>query len=157
MANLFNKLMIRQMQEQVNNFLELSKKPIPKNGWIRTIRQALGISSRILAKRLNCSQANITMMESRERKGTINLNTLDQLAKAMNCKLVYCIVPIQPFDKMLEEQAILIAKRQITLVHHSMLLEEQGLSEQQLKQMEEDYIRELLQGNPKKLWRTDEF
>ena len=71
---------------------------------------------------------------------------------AMNCKLVYCLIPIEPFDKLLEEQAKLLAKKRIELINHSMKLEQQGLTQKQLKQQEDDLVQELLQGNPKKIW-----
>jgi predicted DNA-binding mobile mystery protein A len=148
MINRFKKLMREQVQESINNFLELTKKPIPKKGWIRTIREALGMSSYVLANRLGCSRSNITSIEHRETKGTISLETLEQVAQAMNCKLVYCLVPIEPLDN--------IAKKRIKIINHSMALEEQGLKPKQLQRQEDDLVQELLQGNPKKLWDNDE-
>lgn len=156
MVDNFKKLMREQVQESLNNFLELTRKPIPKKGWIRTIREALGMSSYVLANRLKCSRANITTIEERETKGTISLETLEQVAQAMNCKLVYCLVPLEPLDKILEKQARIIAKKRIKNINHSMSLEQQGLNPKQLKQQEDDLIQELLQGNPKKLWDNNE-
>ena len=156
MINRFKKLMREQVQESINNFLELTKKPIPKKGWIRTIREALGMSSYVLANRLGCSRSNITSIEHRETKGTISLETLEQVAQAMNCKLVYSLVPIEPLDKILEKQARHIAKKRIKIINHSMALEEQGLKPKQLQRQEDDLVQELLQGNPKKLWDNDE-
>ena len=155
MADIFKKLMREQVQESLNTFLELAKKPIPKKGWIRTIREALGMSSYVLADRLGCSRANITTIEQRERKGTISLETLEQVAQAMNCKLVYCLVPLEPLDTILEKQARSIAKKRVKIINHSMSLEQQGLTQKQLQQQENDLVQELLQGNPKKLWNDD--
>ncbi len=155
MADIFKKLMREQVQESLNTFLELAKKPIPKKGWIRTIREALGMSSYVLADRLGCSRANITTIEQRERKGTISLETLKQVAQAMNCKLVYCLVPLEPLDTILEKQARSIAKKRVKIINHSMSLEQQGLTQKQLQQQENDLVQELLQGNPKKLWNDD--
>jgi predicted DNA-binding mobile mystery protein A len=156
MADGFKKLMREQIQESLNNFLELTKKPIPKKGWIRTIREALGMSSNVLAERLGCTRANISSIEQRERKGTITLETMEEVAQALNCKLVYCLVPVEPFDKTLEKQARLIAKKRIQIINHSMKLEQQGLTSKQLQQQEDDLVQELLQGNPKALWVSDE-
>jgi predicted DNA-binding mobile mystery protein A len=152
MSDGFKKLMREQVQESLNNFLELAKKPIPKKGWIRTIREALGMSSYVLANRVGCSRANITSIEHREKNGTISLKTLEEVAQALNCKLVYCLVPIESLDKILEHQARSLAKEKISLINHSMKLEQQGLSSKQLKQQEDDLVQELLQGNPKNLW-----
>ncbi len=75
----------------------------------------------------------------------------------MNCKLVYCLVPLEPLNKILERQARAIAKKRIKIINHSMSLEEQGLNAKQLKQQEDDLVKELLQANPKKLWDDDEI
>lgn len=156
MADGFKKLMREQVQESLNNFLELTKKPVPKKGWIRTIREALGISSQVLANRLGCTRANVSTIEQRERKGTITLETMERVAQALNCKLVYCLVPLEPLEKILEKQARIIAKQRIKIINHSMKLEQQGLTAKQLQQQEDDLVQELLRGNPKALWSSDE-
>ena len=69
MSDGFKKLMLEQVQEALNGFMDLAKKPIPKKGWIRTMREALGMSSYVLANRMDCSRTNITTIEQRERKG----------------------------------------------------------------------------------------
>lgn len=156
MTDSFKKLMLEQVQDSLNDFAILAKKPVPKDGWIRTIRTALGMSSYVLAKRMGYNRSNITSLEQREKKRNITLETLDQVAQAMNCKLVYCFVPLEPLTKQLEKQARIVAKRQIRSINHSMKLEEQGLNPKQLQQQEDDLIKELLSGNPKNLWDNDE-
>ena len=157
MSNDFKKLMREQVQEKLNDFAVLTKQSIPIDGWIRTIRDALGMSSYVLAQRLGCAPSNISTMEKREKQGSITLETLEQVAQAMNCKLVYCLIPLEPLDKMLERQARIVAKKKIRLINHSMKLEEQGLNPQQLQRQEEELVKELLQGNSKKLWNDDEL
>ena len=65
----FKKLMRKQVQESLNNFMTVSKIALPRDGWIQTIRKALGISSYVLADRVGCSRSNITTIEQREKKG----------------------------------------------------------------------------------------
>ena len=156
MTSRFRKLMREQVQESLKNALVLAHKPIPSKGWIRTIRESLGIPPLALARSLGCSRTNIVAIERREAKGTISLQTLEQAAQAMNCKLVYYLVPLEPFDALLEKQARLLAKKRIKVINHSMQLEQQGLTTKQLKQQEDDLVEELLQGDPKKLWVDDE-
>lgn len=156
MADGFKKLMRQQVQTSLQGYEELAQKPIPSKGWIKTIREALGMSSYVLASRLAKSRANVTSMEQSEQKKTISLKSLEQIAQALNCKLVYCLVPIEPLDKILENQARKVAQHRIKLINHSMKLEQQGLSAQQLKQQEDDLVQELIQGNPKDLWGDDE-
>jgi DNA-binding transcriptional regulator YiaG len=71
MANGFKKLMREQVQESLNAFLALGQKSVPQKGWIRTIRDALGMSSAVLAERLDCSRANITQIEQREKRAPL--------------------------------------------------------------------------------------
>jgi predicted DNA-binding mobile mystery protein A len=154
MTDSFKKLMRDQVQEKVNDFLGLTKLSVPKNGWLRTIRHALGIPAEVLAKRLGCSRTNIIAIENREKKGTVTLETLEQVAKALNCKLVYCIVPLKPLDQILEDQARAVAKQQIEAVNHSMRLEQQGLTVKQFEQQENALAKEIL-GSPRRLWSDD--
>jgi len=153
----FKKLMRQQVQEALDGYREPAKKPIPQKGWMHTIREALGMSSTILAKRLKKSRANVTQLEQSEQKKTISLKSLEQVAQALNCKLVYCLVPNEPLDKILEAQARKIARHRIKIINHSMQLEQQGLNSEQIKEQELDLIQELLQGNPKNLWGDDEI
>lgn len=155
MTQNFRKLMRAQVQESLNAFKALIIKPIPQGGWVRTIRDALGMSSYALANRLGCSQANVALIEKSEKKKTISLDTLETVANALNCKLVYCLIPLESLDEILENQAKKVAHEKIKIINHSMKLEQQGLTAKQLQQQEDDLVRELLQGNPKKLWSIE--
>ena len=157
MVRFFKKLMRKQVQEVLDNLDEISKRPVPQGGWVRVMRDALGISSYVLAKRMGSSQANIVSIEKRERSKTISLETIDQVARAMNCRLIYYLIPEKPLDQMLEDQARRVAKKQIKLTNHSMKLEQQGLTKKQIKQQEDDLVQELLEGPLKKLWDKDEI
>ena len=152
MKRLFQKTMREQIQADLDNPLELSKKQTPKAGWIKLIRQALGMTSYQLAKRIGCSQSNVMALERREKAGAITLNALEQTAKAMNCHVVYFFVPEKSLNHIMENQAHVIAKKQLQAVGHSMALEQQGLTSQQEKKQEDSLVKELLQGNPKYLW-----
>ena len=156
MADDFKRLMQAQVRKSLNDFVDLAHKPVPKNGWIRSLREALGMSSYVLADRLKCDRSNLTAMEKREKQGSITLESLEQVAQAMNCKLVYSLVPIESFDALLEKQARIVAKKKIKFINHSMRLEAQGLDARQLQTQEDDLVQELLQGDPKKLWDNDD-
>lgn len=152
MGNSLKKLRQLQIQENLESYMPLLAKSAPRNGWIRLIRSALGIQTSILAKKLNCSAANVSLLEKSEKAKTISLNKLDEIAQALNCKLVYSIIPMEPIDQMLVKQANKIAKKQIRAINHSMALEQQGLNDKQVKLQEKLLAEELLQGNLKKLW-----
>lgn len=152
MLDNFQKLMRLQVQEDLNNPESLMKKPVPKGGWIKLIRQSLGMTTHQLAKLLNCSRPNISAMERREKMKTISLESLELAAKAMHCRLVYCLIPEKPLENLREEQARLIAKKRLQAIGHSMELEQQGLTPTQKKLLEQSLIQELLWEKPKKLW-----
>ena len=157
MKQIFKKMMREQIQAGLNNLAELANKPAPKGGWIYTIRHALGMSGTQLAKRLGCTQSNITALERREKAGTISLQSLEQAADAMNCRLVYFFIPNKPLDQLREDQARLIAKKRMRAINHSMALEQQSLTQAQKQQQEDELAHELMyHDNAKHLWDADE-
>src|SRR5262245_1779258 len=85
----------------------------PMRGWINAIRQALGMSSSQLARRLGVKQPTVSEMEKSELRGTIQLSTLRRAAEALDCTLIYALVPNRPLDTMVRERARLVARRQL--------------------------------------------
>lgn len=150
-------MMRDQVQASLTDLNILAQKHVPKNGWIQVIRKVLGLSGQQLAKRLGCTQSNVMAFERREKERTISLEALDQVARAMNCRCVYFFIPNKPFDQILKERAQLVARKRLSVVEHSMKLEQQGLSSEQRRQQEDDLIEELLQGSPRNLWSDDEI
>ena len=124
----------------------------PIRGWIRAIREALGMSSAQLAKRLGVRQPSAVALEQSEAKGTIELATLRRVAEALDCTLVYALVPNQPLEKMVQKRAEKAAAERITRVDHSMRLEHQGLSRGELQAQHKRLVADLLRGNPRRLW-----
>ena len=148
----FRKLMREQVQESLEPFSGLMHLMRPRKGWIRAIRDSLGLSSNRLAKLLGCTQGNITKIEKSEQERTISLMTLDKVAEALRCKVVYCLVPEESLDAILEQRARAIARKKIRYLNHSMILEGQGLTPKQLQQQEDNLVDKLLHENPKNLW-----
>ena len=97
----------------------------PPKGWIRAIRDALGMSLRQLAEQLGTSPQAAMKLEDSEATGTIQLKTLRRAAEAMDCVLVYALVPKTSLSDMVEQRAREIAMRALGRVSHSMALEDQ--------------------------------
>jgi predicted DNA-binding mobile mystery protein A len=97
----------------------------PVRGWIKAIREGLGMSSAQLAKRLRVKQPSVVALEQSEVKGTIELATLRRVAEALDCTLVYALVPNQPLEAMVRDRARTFARNRLEAVEHSMLLEDQ--------------------------------
>ena len=65
----------------------------PAKGWVRAIRDALGMSGVQFARRLNVRPPSVASLEASEESGTIQLKTLRRAAEALDCTLVYALVP----------------------------------------------------------------
>jgi len=121
----------------------------PVRGWIKAIREALGMTTAQLAKRMEVSQPTVVAMEQSEAKGKIQLATLRRVARTLDCTLVYALVPNQPLETMVQDQARKVARRRLQSVSHTMLLENQQLSPEDLDAQIEAYLRDI---NIRTLW-----
>lgn len=65
----------------------------PRNGWAKTLRLAMCMSSRALGQRLDMSGQGVRKLELAEADGTITLNTLTRLAEGLDCEVRYVLVP----------------------------------------------------------------
>lgn len=153
--NKLKNLMRQQIQELLHKYTDLVHQQVPRVGWVKTIRNALGVSTSHLADRLQCSRSNISAIEQREQHGKITLETLEEIAQAMNCKLVYALVPIESIEALRKKQAIKVATKKIQQSNHSMRLEDQGLNEQQLIEKQNRLVQDLLENNSTHLWDDD--
>ena len=68
----------------------------PPRGWIKAVREALGMTTAQLAKRLGVSQPRAVGIEKAEARGAITLDSLERAAQALDCRLVYALVPNKP-------------------------------------------------------------
>jgi len=123
----------------------------PPKGWVRAIRDAFGMTAVQMAARLGVVQSRITALEQAEANDAITLKSLRQAAAALDCTLVYALVPNKPIDDLLRVQAARIADEQLARTHHSMRLEDQALDPRDLAEARTSLINELLH-EPRRLW-----
>lgn len=121
----------------------------PMRGWIKAIRQALGMTAAQLAKRMGVRQPSIVAIEQSEARGTIELATMRRAAEALDCTLVYALIPNKPLDATVKERARAFARQRWKPVEHSMLLEDQQVKRNESDAYLEDTIRET---NPSRFW-----
>lgn len=146
-------LRLEQLEATLTPFREVLGSPVPKAGWVDAVRTALGITNVALARRLGRkAPQTVEDMLASEAAGTIKLNTLRELAEAMDCRLVYAVVPTKSLEDIRREQALRVAKKLLAPAAHSMKLEDQGVSSQQHQRALERQVKKLLSGNPRKLW-----
>ncbi len=124
----------------------------PPRGWIRAIRDAYGMTTRQLAKRLGKSQSVIVEMEKGEARDSLTLGSLRQAAEALDCTLVYALVPNAPIEELRRMRARKIAAQRIARASHSMALENQSLGSEAQVQEQERLTEDLLRGSPARLW-----
>lgn len=142
------KTMVRSLDKKFSKIDSESFKK-PSQGWIRTIREALGMTSKQLAGRMGLSQPRIIQMEKNENN--LKLSTLENVAASLGCRLVYALVPIDSLDQMLRSQARTKAEKLISKVNQNMALENQQVD---YKEMLVDIEKELLDGSFSKLWEN---
>ena len=124
----------------------------PKEGWIRTLRKALGMSSPQLARLLGVSRAQASQIERMEIDDRVTLKQLRRVAVKLDCELVYALVPRSSINEMIRERARYKAKKIVAAANRHMILESQQLSEMSLKEQIDLETNRLLQDMPRDLW-----
>ena len=117
---------------------------VPPKGWVRAIRDALGMSGAQLAVRLGVKAPSVVALEQSETADTIRLETLRKAALALDCQLVYALVPNKPLADMVAERAQAKALGVIGGVSHSMTIENQQVFDDNLEERIQNFISETL-------------
>ena len=138
-----------QLDERFRELGPATRYAAPVRGWIKAIREALGMSTAQLAKRLGIKQPSLVALEQSEAKGTIELATLRRVAEALDCTLVYAFVPNKPLETMVRDRARDFARGRRKPVEHSMLLENQNAKGKDSESRLDDIVRET---NPRLFW-----
>ncbi len=125
---------------------------VPREGWLRTVRRALGMSAAQLARRHDVTRANISKIEKMELTGNVTIKTMQDLAGAMGCRFVYAIVPDTNIDEILASRARQKAKRIVDHAGKHMALEAQNLSQKQTESEIERLQQELISNQSGRLW-----
>ena len=125
---------------------------VPKSGWIKIIRNSYGMTSQQLANRLGVSQPSVINLEKSEIEKTIKLETLENVANALNCDLQYCLVPRVPIDDYISRQATKKASYMLKEVTNSMELEDQAVDETRKRSIFERFYQECIKNPRKYLW-----
>ncbi len=150
--NYWDKKIIRQ---QLDGKLEKFKSLpsfYPETGWIKMIREALGMSTKQLGKKVGIDQSRISRLENAEIESDLKLSSLKKIAEGLNMRLVYAIVPEGSLEQMMIEQARKIALKRMAKVNQTMRLEEQELSDDQKKEALKDLTQKILIEEPKDFW-----
>jgi predicted DNA-binding mobile mystery protein A len=123
----FKRLRRQQLDRALAPYLAAQKVPRPAKGWLRAVRQALGVSASELALRIGASKQLPFQLEKSEAEDRITLKSLRAVADALDCDLVYAIVPrAGSLTAAMENRVRTEARERVRAVEHTMLLENQA-------------------------------
>ena len=142
------------IREQLDKRLKHLFSPLYQTdmGWIKSIREALGMSTQQLAKRVGIDQSRISRLENAEIGGDLKLSSLKKIADGLDMQFVYGFVPRTGLEDMVQEQARKVALKRMAKVNHTMRLEEQELTNDEKAKSFADLVQKILIENPKDFW-----
>lgn len=149
----FKDLKQRQLDAVLTHWRTSALPARPPSGWIKAIRESLGMPAAYLAKRLGIVQSSVHRLEISEAEDSITLGSLRRVAEALGCELQYALVPKKTIAQTLDEQAKRIARERMAAVAHSMALEAQSTSDDAIETQAKEMATSLSQGSRRELWR----
>jgi len=153
MSSELKQLRLEQLQASLSDFAGLVPKRAPGRGWLKLVRESLGLTERQQAGRLGISGPSLHKSEQAEADERISLGQLRKLADGLDCELVYALVPRRPLTELVHERARAIAIQEVGSVAHTMSLEDQRPDDARLRKQVERRTEELLRGRWSDLWR----
>jgi predicted DNA-binding mobile mystery protein A len=103
---------------------------------------------------MGVAQTRVSRIEKDEVGSAVTLRTLRQAAEAMNCTLVYALVPNEDLEQIVRQRAAVLTHERLSRTHHTMKLENQALSERDLNAEHSRVFRDILEGDPRRLWTS---
>ena len=140
-------LQIRALDKKTSDLKSAKNIVLQSSGWIKTVREAIGMTVSQLAARLGVTQPRITKMESNE--DNLKLSTMKKAAEAMNCEFVYYFKPKTTFQNLVDEQAQKKAAEVLKTVNVNMALENQEIAEDEAVK---DFASDLINTKIKQIW-----
>jgi len=148
-----NKKLIRdQLQSSLSTFQDLHNTGIPPKGWIRAIRNALGMSGRQFAERMGVTKQRASDIEGQELIGSVTMKTMRRTAEALDCAFVYGFIPKTSLEETLRAQAKQVAAKRLAEANQTMALEAQSLHEDENQKVLTEMVEELVRNPPSNLW-----
>jgi len=143
-----------QLADALRNYPSPETAAPPPGGWVRAIREALGMTQAQLGARAGISRQSVQDFERAEAERRITLESLDRLARAMGCRVVCALVPDNgSVDDLRQQRANALAEALLQPADHSMKLEAQGVSGPERERQQKLLVEALLRGSPRKLWQ----
>ena len=146
-------LQFQQLNEKMDQLTGLQHVIVPPIGWIRAIRNGIGMSMEQLGKKLSITKQGVMDIEKREMEGAITIKAMQEIAKAMDTQFVYGFVPnAGSLEQMIETRALEIAKTIVQRTSTTMKLEDQVNSKERIEKAIKERATEIINKTPKILW-----
>jgi transcriptional regulator with XRE-family HTH domain len=97
------RMLLRKLDKEMRHYRLAARAENPTNELLRTVRKVLRVPMKEMAEKMGIVESALFQMEEREGTGSITLRSLNRMAGAMDCKVVYGVVPLN--GKTLEELA----------------------------------------------------
>jgi predicted DNA-binding mobile mystery protein A len=140
----------RRLDERLGAYRAAAARP--PAGWIKAIRESLGMSTAQLAARLGVRQPSVVDLERSEAGERITLASLKRAAEALDCTLVYALAPKTSLETMVAEAARQAAEAELATSLHSMRLEDQAPRAKDRREMIERLSAEIADAGGRRLW-----
>lgn len=143
---------LKQLDQQFATLKEQDGSLMPAQGWVRTLRKALGLTIKQLAKRLGVDPSRVVKIETSEIEDKVTLHTLKTVASAMDCCFVYRFIPKSSLEEIIRNRARAVALTQLKRTAHTMDLEAQSIHQEWFEDQVKELTEELLRHSWKHLW-----
>lgn len=146
---------VRRLDRKLMPFKRLRNIRAPRSGWLRAVRTSIGMSQSDLSRRLSVAQPTVEGYERAEASGAITLASLRRAADALDCDLVYALVPRRGLEASIIARARELAEQIVRRTDHSMRLEAQGVPAVETRRQIADLARTLASKPRRGFWRPN--
>ena len=106
-----------------------------------------------LGTKLGITRQGVKKIEESEANGTITINTISEVAAAMDMKFVYSLVPKEgTIDDLIQMKAEKLAQKIVLRTNQNMKLENQGIGDEKINDTIKDLANEIKRELKKSLW-----
>jgi predicted DNA-binding mobile mystery protein A len=148
-----NKLQFQQLNEKMDLLNGMQHVIVPPIGWIKAIRNGIGMSMEQLGKKLSITKQGVMDIEKREKEGAITIKSMQEIAKAIDMQFVYGFVPNEgDLEQMIETRALEMATKIVERTSTTMKLEDQANSKERIENAIKERASEIINKTPKILW-----
>lgn len=155
MAKQLSVVQLRQLDEKLVKLHDLADIEPPADGWVRMLRQALGMSTEQLALRMGVTRQAVLQLEIAEQRKTATWTSLRKAADALDCYVVYAIVPRGSLNQILLRQGRKQAERHAARIAHSMKLDAHVVADGEQERQVDELAAQLAADRSKALWATE--